>query len=78
MVNIEAFGAGKTAFATEYSVDFTRGEADLGDSVWALYGADVPFILQEGRGHYELVGDCYLHRAGRPFLCQHCWFDVAP
>lgn len=76
--NIEALGTGKTAFATDYSVGFTRGQSLVGDSVWALYGADVPFILREKDDHYELVGDCYLHRAGRPFPCQHCGADAAP
>lgn len=75
---METVEAGKTAFATEHSVGFTRGLLRVGDSVWALYGADVPFILREVDEHFELVGDCYLHRAGRPFLCEHCGHEVAP
>jgi hypothetical protein len=75
---MKTVGAGKTAFATEHSVGFTHGLLRTGDAVWALYGADVPFILREVDAHYELVGDCYLHRAGQPFLCEHCGHEAAP
>ncbi|KAF3047796.1 hypothetical protein E8E11_002252 [Didymella keratinophila] len=78
LANVEALGPGKTAFATSHSVGFTHGKILPGDSLWALYGADVPFILREKDGHYNLVGDCYLHRAGQPFLCEHCGYEVAP
>ncbi|KAF3045581.1 hypothetical protein E8E12_010187 [Didymella heteroderae] len=78
MANVEDLGPGKTAFATAHSVGFTHGRFVSGDSVWALYGADVPFILRERDGHHELLGDCYLHRAGQPFLCEHCGHEATP
>jgi hypothetical protein len=78
MAKVGGLGRGKTAFATTHSVGFTNGRSLVGDSVWALYGADVPFILREKDGHHELVGDCYLHGAGQPFLCEHCGHEVAP
>lgn len=77
VAKVETLGPGKTAFATTHSIGFTHGRFLPGDSVWALYGADVPFILREKDGHHELVGDCYLHRAGQPFLCEHCGSEAA-
>lgn len=76
--NIEIHGAGATAFVTDYSIGFARGDAKFGLSVWAIYGTDVPFLLREWKEHYTFLGDCYLHRAGRPFPCKHCGADVAP
>lgn len=74
----ESFEPGDWAFATEQSVGFTRSTHHLGDSVWILYGASVPFILREMEFCHVLVGDCYLHRAGRPFPCKHCGADTIP
>ncbi|KAH6620421.1 heterokaryon incompatibility protein-domain-containing protein [Boeremia exigua] len=75
---IEIYGAGKVAFTTSHSVGFARAPVQAGDEVWVLYGADVPFILREVDGHYGLMGDCYLHRAGQPFPCKNCGADRAP
>ncbi|KAJ8116108.1 hypothetical protein OPT61_g2397 [Boeremia exigua] len=74
--NIELYGSGKVAFITSQSVGFTRGDFRPGDSIWHLYGADVPFILREVKDHYHLVGDCYLHKAGQPFPCKQCGADM--
>src|SRR5690242_6433713 len=70
--DFRTYGAGKMAFSTDLSVGLTRGRAIPGDSIWALYGADVPFVLREVDDHYYLIGDCYLYKAGKPFPCKHC------
>lgn len=76
--DIEKYGAGKLVFETNHSFGFTRGKALLGDSIWALYGAAVPFILRKVDDHYHLVGDCYLYRAGKSFPCKRCGAEMNP
>lgn len=50
--------------------------SDVGDSVWILPNAKVPFILRSriSTGHYELLGEAYLHgcmsgEIGRTYSC---------
>lgn len=47
-----------------------------GDTIWALQGLDVPVVLRrgfkDGKSHYVLVGQCYLHRAGLDQECPVC------
>ncbi|KAF2267480.1 hypothetical protein CC78DRAFT_416448, partial [Lojkania enalia] len=36
--------------------------AALGDELFVLKGANVPFVLRRGvEGRYKLVGECYVH-----------------
>ncbi|KAF1933816.1 HET-domain-containing protein [Didymella exigua CBS 183.55] len=75
---LSAAGPGATVFASTHSVGYTHARPLVGDTVWALYGSDVPFVMRLTAGHHELVGACYLSRAGRPFVCQRCGAEAAP
>ena len=51
--------------------------SDVGDSVWVLPNAKVPFILRPriSTGHYELLGEAYLHgcmngEIGQTYSCE--------
>ena len=51
--------------------------SDVGDSVWILPNAKVPFILRPRKGtwHYELLGEAYLHgcmngEIGQKYPCE--------
>lgn len=51
--------------------------SDVGDSVWVLPNAKVPFILRAriSTGHYELLGEAYLHgcmtgEIGQMYSCE--------
>lgn len=48
------------------------------DTIWAIDGADVPFILRRIDDHHLLVGACYLHRATKSFPCGCCGRDAKP
>ncbi|KAK4443333.1 heterokaryon incompatibility protein-domain-containing protein [Podospora aff. communis PSN243] len=37
------------------------GAMEVGDAVWVLRGASVPFVLRGKEGGYEVVGECYLY-----------------
>jgi hypothetical protein len=31
------------------------------DLICILYGSQVPFVLRPKNGHYQLIGECYVH-----------------
>jgi len=69
-------GDGKTMFQTEQSIGIARADLLVGDSIFALDGADVPFVLRRVDNHYVLVGECFLYRALRHHLCICCGCEV--
>lgn len=72
----------KMFFATEHSKGFMRDRpppstpVQIGDQIWALAGANVPFVLRCAGSYYFLLGECYLHRATLPFPCPCCGRDA--
>jgi len=75
---LNCFGQGKTLFRTQQGVGFAQMKVHVGDGVWALDGADVPFVLMKVDSHHVLVGECYLYRALRCHPCVCCGWDVEP
>lgn len=76
-------GTGKAYFQTSQSIGISRiwgSHVCLrgGDSIWALVGSDVPFLLRRIDNHYVLLGECYLHRAALDHPCACCGADVRP
>ncbi|OAG13094.1 HET-domain-containing protein [Paraphaeosphaeria sporulosa] len=69
-------GDGKTMFETERSVGVARADVQMHDEIFALDGADVPFILRRVWQHYVLVGECFLYRALRQTLCTCCGYKT--
>ncbi|KAI8937879.1 hypothetical protein NX059_005566 [Plenodomus lindquistii] len=70
-------------FETEHSIGPTRRCAryelmQVGDTIWALAGVDVPFVLRKVDTHYEIIGECYLHRAALDLPCACCGKDARP
>jgi hypothetical protein len=69
-------------FSTHLSMGFVQPEMDevfqIGDTIWALAGLDVPVILRSEEDHYVLVSECYLFRAALPFPCIYCNADAKP
>lgn len=69
-------GDGKTMFETERSVGVARADVRVHDDIFALDGADVPFVLRRVGQHYVLAGECFLYRALRDALCTCCGYEV--
>ncbi|KAF2447520.1 HET-domain-containing protein [Karstenula rhodostoma CBS 690.94] len=65
-------GDGKTMFETERSVGVAQAQVRVSDEIFALDGADVPFILRRVGKHYVLLGECFLYKALRDALCTCC------
>lgn len=71
-----ALVSAKTLFYTNRSVGVARAEMRPHDGIWALDGADVPFILRKVGDHYALVAECFLYRALRHTLCTCCGCEL--
>ncbi|KAH7073320.1 heterokaryon incompatibility protein-domain-containing protein [Paraphoma chrysanthemicola] len=75
-------GTKRTFFVTQHSRGFVRDQGGSGrpvrpeDQIWALAGANVPFVLRAVGSHYVLVQECFLHRATLPFPCAGCGLDA--
>ncbi|KAL5423764.1 hypothetical protein PMIN04_003658 [Paraphaeosphaeria minitans] len=65
-------GEGKTMFETKRLAGVARADVQVTDEIFALDGADVPFVLRQVGEHYVLVGECFLYRALRHALCTCC------
>lgn len=50
-------------FMTDQSLGVGPRYAQLGDTIWYLQGAKVPFVLREIGDQYKVVGECYLFGA---------------
>ncbi|KAL1607660.1 hypothetical protein SLS60_002595 [Paraconiothyrium brasiliense] len=74
----KVLGDGKTMFQTLRSVGVGRVDMHPGDSIWALDGVDVPFILRKVDDHYIFIGECFLYRALRSSLCMCCGCELEP
>ncbi|KAH7078795.1 heterokaryon incompatibility protein-domain-containing protein [Paraphoma chrysanthemicola] len=62
----------KGMFGTTQSMGFAREDFQVGDTIWMLGDASVPFILRPEGDHYLLLSECYLHRAGKNHVCAMC------
>ncbi|KAH7073321.1 heterokaryon incompatibility protein-domain-containing protein [Paraphoma chrysanthemicola] len=62
----------KGLFSTTQSMGFARDDFHVGDTIWMLGDASVPFILRPEGDHYLLLSECYLHRAGKNHVCAVC------
>lgn len=68
----------KTMFQTEQSIGFSQAKMEVGDTIWALDGAEVPLLLRKVDEHYVLIGECYLFGALSYHLCECCGREVEP
>jgi hypothetical protein len=65
-------------FEGEQSMGFAQAKPRIGDTIWALAGGEVPFILRQIGDHYTMIGECYLYRAAMPLQCRLCGRNVQP
>jgi hypothetical protein len=61
-----------TIFYTQTSIGIALLTPQKDDSVWALDGAHLPYILRNVHGHYVLVGECCYYGALEIFQCARC------
>ena len=53
---------GQVAFFTETGyIGLGHPETAVGDEVHLVQGSDTPFVLRKTDGHYELIGETYVH-----------------
>ena len=53
---------GQVAFVTETGyIGLGHPETAVGDEVHLVQGSDTPFVLRKTDGHYELIGETYVH-----------------
>ncbi len=54
---------GKVVFRTNQGqIGTALSSTRIGDEVWVLAGATIPFVLRPNRdGHYRLLGQAYVH-----------------
>ena len=53
---------GRIAFVTETGyIGIGHPETVMGDEVHLIQGSDTPFVLRKTDGHYELIGETYVH-----------------
>ena len=53
---------GQIAFVTETGyIGLGHPETAVGDEVHLVQGSDTPFVLRKTDGHYELIGETYVH-----------------
>jgi hypothetical protein len=65
-------------FYTQTSIGIALFSLQKDDSVWALDGAHLPYILRNVDGHYILVGECYYYCPMEIDVCPLCGTKTPP
>jgi hypothetical protein len=55
----------RMGFETDITLGFGPRNLQPGDTIWRLQGAAVPIVLRAVGKQYQVIGECYLHGAGR-------------